>query len=495
MRTSFSLFIYINIFFIICPLFGKGQIISTVAGNGVRGYSGDSAEATAAQLDQPIAVTVDDSGNIYIVDAGANDNIRKVSANGIISTITGNHVQGEPLPYSSDSSMAIETLVWWPRGIVADHSGNIYFPESGYRTIRKISPGGIINTIAGRPHEFIDSKDSNLAVNTRLRRPNGIALDRDENIYFADEKDNMVRKISKKEGIITTIAGSGTKGFSGDGGLAIYAELDHPWGLAADNHGNIYFTDKGNERVRKVNNNGIITTIAGTGDKGNSGDGRQATNASFDGPAGIAVDKSGNIYIADSRNDAIRQVNSEGIITTFAGNHHKLYHGDDGIYSSIVYSHDKGNAGDGGPATRAQLHWPYDVAVDAAGNVYIADNQNHVIRKVTMAPPQKKDTQVPNIKNDRINEDTMSLKSQQEFQPGDAFTISTDAKQNTLTITIDSDAYTSFTITSNKDIILIRQSLNDLRTKVDVSALLPGQYYINLKKGSKVKTAWFIKDN
>jgi hypothetical protein len=468
--------------FCLCPHSLHAQIITIVAGSGIEGYSGDSSIATIAQMGQPSSVAVDDLGNIYFFDSHY-DNIRKVSASGIISTIAGDrHREGSPriqdvIPcYTQDGGPAVAAIVWKPQGIATDHSGNVYFTEA-CGGIRKISPDGIITTAANNRQLRSYNGDSDLAVNAMRFAPRKIVIDKNENIYYADDKANVIRRISKN-GIVSTIAGNGSQGYSGDGAKATKAQLNGPWGVAADDSGNIYINDRGNGRIRKVNTAGVITTIAGSGEVGYSGDGGPALDASFHDPQGIAVSHDGDLYIADARNDAIRRIDANGIITTFAGNGKRLYHGDDGIVSSYKYSQSKGNAGDGGPATAAQLYWPVDVSVDNAGNVYIADDQHHAIRKVTAPPHTPKATQELQTANSNDN-----------------FTISADVERSELIINVDTGSYTSYTISDMQNKELIQGTITQVQTNVDVSRLLPGSYYITVKKNDKTKTLRFVLEH
>ena len=331
-------------------------IITTMAGNGTAGYLGDGGAATAAELYNPLAVAVDVLGNIYIADAG-NQCIRKVSTGGIITTIAGAGVGG----FSGDGGPATNAVFNTPAGVAIDGTGNIYISDEYNARIRMIDVSGIINTIAGNG-TFGFSGDGGPAAIAELYQPTGIALNAAGNIYIADQVNNRIREINSS-GIITTISGTGAGGFSGDGGPATLAEVYTPAGLATDGAGNIYIADGNNDRVRKINSSGIINTIAGGGTSG-YGDGGPATNAQFSHPHDIAFDAAGNVYIVDYYHNLIRKVNTSGIISTFAGN---------GI---------QGYSGDGGPATDAALNWPFGIAIDNAGNVFISDGLNHCIRKV-----------------------------------------------------------------------------------------------------------------
>jgi uncharacterized protein (TIGR03437 family) len=327
-------------------------VIATVAGNGTFGFSGDNGPATSAQLNGPSGVAVDSGGNLYIADVG-NSRIRKVS-NGVITTVAGGGMQ------SGDSGPATSAEMSGPAGVAVDSAGNLYIADTLDNRIRKVS-NGVISTVAGNGTPGF-SGDNGLATSAELNGPVGVAVDSAGNLYIADSGNYRVRKVSG--GVITTVAGSGGPGYPlvGDNGPAVHAQLN-PVGVAVDSGGNLYIADVGNDRIRKVSN-GVITTVAGTGATGFSGDDGPATSAHLDEPWGVAVDATGNLYIADTDNSCIRKV-SNRVITTVAG------------------TGTQGFSGDNGPATNAQLNSPWGVAVDPAGNLYVADRNNNRIRKVS----------------------------------------------------------------------------------------------------------------
>jgi sugar lactone lactonase YvrE len=354
----------------------KAQTIITIAGTGVTGYKGDNGPATACKFYQPTFLCIDASGNLLISDY-ANNVIRKINNKGVITTIAGTGTEG----YKGDNGLAISAELGGPIGIAVDAIGNIYFSDFDNQVIRKINTSGIISTIAGTGVTGY-SGDNGPAIVAKLYGPYGIAIDETGNIYFPEGENHCVRKITSS-GIITTIAGNGTFGFSGDNGPATKAEFKYPGGIALGSGGDIYVSDYANHVIRKINATGIITTFAGTGTVGNTGDNGAATNAELWGPNGVYVDKEGNIYVTDNYANVVRKINSSGIITTIAGNGTQGY------------------SGDNGPATTAQLYNPNDIAINGAGNIFIAEVANNIIRKITYHPEG-----VSNV-NNTLNEITI----------------------------------------------------------------------------------------
>ena len=308
---------------------GRAQIINaitTIAGNGTGGFTGDGGPATAAELISPYAVAADSSGNIYICSfyGGAGTvRTRKISSSGIISTFAGTGTSG----FSGDGGQATAAETTEPSGVAADAAGNVYINDYGNYRIRKVNTSGIITTIAGTG-TYGYSGDGGQATAAHIDNSDGLASDPAGNLYFYSE--GHVRKIATS-GIITTIAGNGASGFSGDGGPATAAEFGSIiYGLAADGYGNVYIADYSNYRVRMINSSGIITTVAGNGGTASTGDGGPATAAGIGEPTGMVVDAAGNIYISDFYNNQIRQVNAAGIISTIAGNGTFGFSGDGG---------------------------------------------------------------------------------------------------------------------------------------------------------------------
>jgi uncharacterized protein (TIGR03437 family) len=388
-----------------------GGTISTVAGSGKSGYSGDNGPATSATLNSPNGIAVDSSNDIYIADSD-NAVVRKVAHGGIISTYagggsattTGGPATGFSLDYpmcvavdssgnlyisdpdwygvfkvmpsgtitifagngkpgfSGDGSPATSASLNWAEGVATDSRGNVYIGDYNNYRVRVVNAAGTISTIAGTGTGSFGNGGP--ATSAAVNWPSGVALDSSGNLYVAESAGAMVRKVTPG-GTISIFAGTGTTGYTGDGGAATAAQLNDPASVAVDSGGDLYLADSVNNAIRKVTEAGSISTVAGTGKAGFSGDGGAATSAKLNQPASVAVDSAGNLYIADSVNYRIRKVTTDGNISTIAGNGTRAY------------------SGDGGPATSASISYPYNIAVDAAGNVYIADYNNHRIRMVT----------------------------------------------------------------------------------------------------------------
>ena len=352
---------------------GRGATIATVAGNGTGGYSGDGQTAAAAQLYNPLGIAADAAGDLFIADSG-NNAVREVSLpTGTITTIAGNYGLGGG--YSGDGQTATAAQLDVPTGIATDAAGDLFIADSGNNVVREVNLStGVISTVAGSG-SWGYSGDDSAATSAQLNAPTTIATDAAGDLFIADSGNNVVREVNHSTGVITTVAGNFAlgSGYSGDGSAATSAQLNDPTGVAVDAAGDLFIADSGNNVVREVNHStGVITTVAGNFALGSgySGDGSAATSAQLNDPTGVTVDAAGDLFIADSGNNVVREVNhSTGMITTVAGN----------------YGSGSGYSGDGSAAAGAQLDSPASIVASSAGDVFIADTYNDVVRKV--APP------------------------------------------------------------------------------------------------------------
>ena len=341
--------------------------ISTVAGNGTLGFSGNDGPATSAAINQPTGVVTDGAGNIFFSDS-SNYQIREiVKASGKIIAVAGNGTSGT----SGDGGAATAAQISTVNGLAIDGNGNLFLADSAAHVVRKVNlSSGVITLVAGTG---VDGNTGNggAATAAQLSSPAALALDTLGNLYIGDDSSNVVRKVDKSTGVITTVLGTGVGGISADGTLATAAQITSPDGLALDSAGNLYFSDPYSNVVREVvKASGKVITVAGDANfpLGFSGDGGSALKAQLYAPYGLAFDAADNLYIADLGNNRVREVlKGTGVITTVAGNGTGGY------------------AGDSGPAALAQLNSPWGVAVDSSGNLVIGDNQNNRIRQVTFS--------------------------------------------------------------------------------------------------------------
>jgi sugar lactone lactonase YvrE len=332
------------------------EIISTIAGNGTAAYRGDGGSATSAEINRPYQIALDSSGNLYIADT-ANNRIRKVTPAGVISTVAGTGMLG----FSGDGGPATSAQLWNPYGVAVDSNGDLYIADTSNHRVRKVDSSGVISTVVGDGSSTY-SGDGGPATSAGIY-PSVLALDSSGNLYVTDAGAYRIREVNTS-GIITTVAGNGVEGSNGDGGLATSAELNDPNGLAVDNNGNLYIAESGvltgnlaaNGRIRQVTPTGFISTVAGVGTGG----------VTLFGPGDIALDSSGNLYIADTNNDRILMMPPGGTAAIVAGT--------TGV---------SGFSGDGGSATAAKLWAPVSIVLDSSGNLYISDDANQRIRKVT----------------------------------------------------------------------------------------------------------------
>jgi sugar lactone lactonase YvrE len=275
-----------------------GGTITTVAGTGVAGYSGDNGPATSAQLSFPCAVAVDTGGNLYVADG---QRIRMISG-GTITTVAGTGVSG----YSGDDGPATSARLFNPTGVAVDTAGNLFIADANNYRVRKVSALGTITTVAGTGTVGY-SGDNGPATSAQINYPVGVAVDAAGNLYIAELYNHVIRKVSAS-GTITTVAGTGVAGYSGENGPAASAQLNKPSDVAVDTAGNLYIADYQNYRVRKVSAAGTITTVAGSGSPGFVGDNGPATSAALGYVSGLAVDGTGHLYFTDQWFNTVREV-------------------------------------------------------------------------------------------------------------------------------------------------------------------------------------------
>ena len=347
----------------------EAQTINTVAGNGVAGFSGDGAFATSAALNSPRGTAFDSQGNMYIADR-FNHRIRRVTASGIITTVAGTGTAG----FSGDGGPAVNAQLNQPEDVWVDAGGTLYIADSSNHRIRRVTTGGTISTVAGSGGPGFTggfAGDGGAATSAQLNRPTGLVVDAGGNIFIADSSNHRIRRVAAN-GTISTVAGNGVQAYSGENVDATNAALQFPVGIAIDSSGNLYIADGRNHVIRRVSSSRIINTVAGNGagagtDTGTfSGDGGSATSAGLNTPEDVTVDAGGTLFIADAGNYRVRRV-SGGVITTIAGT------GTDGF------------SGDGGAAVNAMLNFPWSVGLDGGGNLLIGDMFNQRIRRVSGA--------------------------------------------------------------------------------------------------------------
>lgn len=332
--------------------------LATIAGTGNYGFSGDGGPAVGARLSVPGGIAPGADGSLYVADV-YNSRIRRIAPDGSIVTVAGNGYHD----YQGDGGAATQAALNNPWDVSVGADGSLYIADTYNSVIRRVDTNGIITTVAGTGISG-DAGDGGPANQAQLVSPTGIALGENGAIYIADSDSHRIRRVDAA-GVISTVAGTGELGDAGDGGPAVNAQLAYPGDIAVASDGTLYVADCGNGRIRRIAPNGIITTVAGSGTLGFGGDGGQAVQAQLSCPASIAVGADQSLYIADADNNRIRRVNSQGIITTVAGT------GDYGLDCR------------GGPPTQTPISYPLGVALDAAGTLYIADSYNYCVRALT----------------------------------------------------------------------------------------------------------------
>jgi sugar lactone lactonase YvrE len=363
--SSGDLFIADTSDYVIREVVASTGKVKTVAGTlGTPGSSGDGALATSATINQVFGLSVDAAGaNVWIADY-QNQKIREFAVGAKINTVAGYGGAG----FCGDSGPATSACLYYPVSPAVDSAGNLYIADSYNQRVRKVDSTQTINTVAGNGSTSQTTLVNGTSTGITLYNPWGIVGDPSGNIFVANENDHAVQELVISSSLVNIFAGTGTGGYNGDGIPANTAQLNSPAGVARDSAGNIYIADQSNHIIRKVDTAGNISTVAGMpGSAGYFGDGGPATSAQLYYPQGVAVDSSNNLYIADTYNHIIRKV-SGGTITTVAGTPQTAGYG-----------------GDGSPATSAKLYYPADMKVDSAGNIYITDQYNFRIRKVSAA--------------------------------------------------------------------------------------------------------------
>jgi uncharacterized protein (TIGR03437 family) len=343
-RRNRTIRICVAVWAILLPALASAQTytISIVAGTApvppaapTGGATGDGGQALSAELFSPTGIWVDSNHNIYIVDKD-NDRIRKVASNGIISTVAGSSTADV---YAGDGGKATSASLNRPNGIAFDNAGNMYIADTGNHVVRKVNTSGTISTVAGN-NASAYSGDGGPAIDASLSEPSGLAFDGAGNLYIADTNNNCIRIVTPDQNIHTFAGQCSYALFQGDGGPATQAKLNKPYSVAVDPYGSVYISDTQNERLRKVTPDGIINTIAGSGTPGAlgfAGDNGPALQAEFSSPSGLALDASGSIYIADKGNFRIRKILPSGIVVTVAGNGTPGYSGNAAATSAEMY--------------------------------------------------------------------------------------------------------------------------------------------------------------
>jgi len=417
----------------------KGQLnVITMAGSGTAGKA--NGTGTAASFNRPFSVAVDASGNVYVADQ-SNHLIRKITSGEVVSTVAGSGSSGSANGTGTAASFS------FPQGVAVDTtSGNIYVADAGNNLIRKITPAGVVSTFAGSGQTGSINGTGTAASFTS---PSDVAIDALGNIYVADLGNYIIRKITPG-GVVSTFAGSGQQGSANGTGTA--ASFTQPVGVAVDASGNVYVSDQGTNQIRKITPDGTVTTLAGSGSSG-SANGYGAT-ASFYYPIDLAVDASGNVYVADSWNSLIRKITPGGVVSTFAGS------------GSIGHAN--------GSTATASFYGPQGVTVDAAGNVYVADTDNNLIREITTSSGT-----------------TTAIATQTYFSPIQLYPVPT-SEQVTVAFTLQQEAIVKLELinsTGNKVTdVGASYETGEHELILSVQCLPAGIYIVNLYIGNQVNS-------
>ena len=327
----------------------QAQVVSTLAGSGTSGST--NGTGTAASFNSPSGVTSDNSGNVYVADF-FNNKIRKITPAGVVTTFAGSGISG-----SADGTGTAATFNG-PYGVTADAANNIYVADFFNHKIRKITPAGVVSTFAG---SGTSGSSNGSGTSASFNSPSSIAIDGSGNLFVADAFNHLIRKITPA-GVVTTFAGTGSSGNSNGTGTA--ASFNFPYGIAIDGSDNLFVADFSNNLIRKITPTGVVSTLAGSGSSGNANG--TGTAASFNGLSDVACDISGNVYAADYFNHSIRKVTSTGVVSTFAGT---------------------GASGNmNGTGTAASFNGPTGICLGPNGHIYIGDQANNLIRKITITP-------------------------------------------------------------------------------------------------------------
>lgn len=437
--------------FLLVPLAvqGQGGHITTIAGNGVTQYIGDGWPATSYSLAMPYGVCVDRAGNVFSTDF-ASYRVRRIVHDSIF-TYAGTGMPG----YTGDGAAATAATLHNPYAITVDTGGNVYVLEQYNDVVRKIDKAtGVITTICGTGMGGFYGEGVP-GLTARMEQPSGLCMDKAGNLYIADRGNQRVRMMNMTTGIINTVAGTGTNGFSGDGAAATSANLSYPTGLCMDTLGNLYIADNANHRIRKVDAvTGIITTVAGTGTPGFSGNGGPAVDAQLLQPNSIFMSRKGFLYISDFGNNVIRIM------------------GPDGGINNVVGSGGYGYSGDGGPAPLATMAGPMAVFVDDSDNIYVADGGNSAIRKVQYSP-------VGISSVTRLN----SLPVYPNPTTGVCFVDAGAASGNATIV-----------VCNTLGAVVYSAAVTSAKQSIDISMQPAGIYYVRLLSGNEVKVGKVVKE-